>query len=89
MNDMDANRNSTRELKDELARFCLPEVNRDPTRKLAWMNSICILFLLVGILGATSARVPLKSAPAVEEIAPVILETAPPPETVRLDSSPY
>jgi protein TonB len=87
MNNTDANRTSSRELKDELARLCLPGASRDPNRKLAWMNSICILFLLVGILGATPARIPLKTAPPVEEIAPVILEAAPPPETVTVNEN--
>jgi len=32
------------ELTDELARLCLPAMNRDSDRKLAWLNSVCILF---------------------------------------------
>jgi TonB family protein len=87
MNNTDANRISSYELKDELARLCLPGANRDPNRKLAWMNSVCILFLLVGILGATSARISIKSAPPVQEIMPVILEPAPPPETVTANEN--
>jgi protein TonB len=87
MNNTDANRIPSRELKDELARLCLPGASRDPNRKLAWMNSICILFLLVGILGATPASIPLETAPSVEEIAPVILELAPPPETVSANET--
>jgi len=71
-----------RELKDELARLCLPSANRDPNRKLAWINSICILFLLIGIFGAASATVSTKPVPAVEEIAPIAIETPPPPQTV-------
>src|SRR5579862_9582358 len=82
MNNMDANRASSRELKDELARLCLPAASRDPNRRLAWMNSICILFLLIGILGAGPARIPLKPAPPIEEIMPVVLEPAPPPPQV-------
>jgi protein TonB len=87
MNNTDANRISSYALKSELARLCLPEASRDPNRKLAWMNSICILFLLVGIFGATPASIPLKTAPPVEEIAPVILEPAPPPETVTVNEN--
>jgi TonB family protein len=70
------------ELTDELARLSLPAAGRDSNRKFAWMNSICILFLLVGIVGARSARIPLKPAPPLEEIMPVILEPAPPPQIV-------
>ena len=50
---MDANQTSPAyELKDELARLCLPAANRDANQKLAWVNSVCILFLIVGIFGA-------------------------------------
>ena len=87
MNNTDANRIPSRELKDELARLCLPGASRDPNRKLAWMNSICILFLLIGIVGATPARVPIEPAPPIEEIAPVILEPAPPPQTVTANEN--
>src|SRR5258708_20183265 len=87
MNNTDANRMPARELKDELARLCLPGAGRDPNRKLAWINSICILFLLIGIVGATPARVPIRPAPPIEEIAPVILEPAPPPQTVTANEN--
>ncbi len=82
MNNTDANRMKVYELKDELARLCLPSAGRDPNRKLAWLNSICILFLLIGVFGAGPAVIPEKLVPAVEEIAPVVLEVTPPPETV-------
>lgn len=53
MSNTNANRISPGyELKDELARYCLPSANRDANLKLAWVNSICILFLLIGIAGA-------------------------------------
>jgi protein TonB len=80
---MESNQTTRRyELSDELARLSLPAAQRDPNRKLAWINSICVLFLLIGILGTTPARVPIRPAPPIEEIAPVILEPAPPPQTV-------
>src|ERR1700753_2038938 len=87
MNNADAIRTVPYALKSDLARLCLPGASRDPGRKLAWMNSICILFLLVGIIGATSARIPIKSAPPVQEIMPVILEPAPPPKTVTANEN--
>src|SRR5215469_700074 len=82
MNNTDANRMPARELKDELARLCLPAANRDPNRKLAWMNSVCILFLLIGIFGAAPTAVSTKPVPPIEEIMPVAIETPPPPQTV-------
>jgi TonB family protein len=86
MNNMDVNRTSPRyELKDELARFCLPAANRDPNLKLAWVNSICILFLLIGIFGARRSLISIKPAPPLEEIIPVVVEpiTLPPEKTVE------
>ena len=54
---MDANQTTPRyELKDELARLCLPSASRDVNLKLAWVNSVCILFLLIGIRGRAARR---------------------------------
>src|SRR5271170_4907542 len=83
---MDANRTlPTYELKDELARLCLPSANRDANLKLAWVNSICILFLIIGIFGARRGLIAIKPAPPLEEIVPVILEPMilPPQETIE------
>ena len=87
MNNTDANRISSHVLKSELARLCLPAANRDSSRKLAWMNSICILFLLIGIVGASPARISIKPVPPIEEIVPVVLETIPPPQQVAPDEN--
>jgi protein TonB len=73
-------------LRDELARFCLPSANRDSNRKLAWINSICILFLLIGIFGSKPASIVIQPVPPLEEVIPVIIEpTPPPPQTVTVD----
>jgi TonB family protein len=72
---MDANPTAPAyELKDELARLCLPSASRDPNLKLAWVNSVCILFLIIGIFGARRGLISIKPAPPLEEIVPVILE---------------
>ena len=83
---MDANRTAPAyELKDELARLCLPSASRDVNQKFAWVNSVCILFLLIGILGARRGLIAIKPAPPLQEIVPVILApvTLPPQETER------
>jgi TonB family protein len=69
------------ELKSELARFCLPSAHRDVNRNLAWVNSICILFLLIGIVGAKPAKMVVRHPPPIEEIIPTIIEPPPPPPT--------
>jgi TonB family protein len=81
MNAMDANRNSPGyELTDELARYCLPPANRDPNRKLAWVNSICLLFLIICVAGAKSVSIALQPPPPLPaESVPVLIEPPPPP----------
>lgn len=86
---MDANQTAPPyELKNELARLCLPSANRDANLKLAWVNSVCILFLLIGILGARRGLIAIKPAPPLQEIVPVILApvTLPPPEMERKET---
>jgi periplasmic protein TonB len=79
-----ANRTSSGyELKDELARLCLSTARREPERKLAWVNSVCILFLLIGILGARQGVIAIKPVPPIREVVPVIVQpTVLPPQAV-------
>jgi len=81
---MEANRTSTSyELKDELARLCLTTARREPERKLAWVNSVCILFLLIGIFGARQGVIAIKPVPPIREAVPVVVQsTVLPPQPV-------
>lgn len=88
MNYTDASRITAYELKDELARLCLPTASRDPNRKLAWLNSICILFLLIGIFGARPASVHVQPVPKIEDIAPVALALSPPQTVTPTQTQP-
>ncbi|MGA9453670.1 MAG: TonB family protein [Verrucomicrobiia bacterium] len=84
MNNTDANRTLPGyELKDELARLCLSTARREPERKLAWMNSICILFLLIGIVGARRGIIAIKPVPSIREEVPVVVQpTVLPPQAI-------
>ena len=84
MNNMDANRTTpVYELKDELARYCLPTANQDSNLKLAWVNSICILFLSIGILGARRGLIAIKPVPPIRVEVPVIVQpTVLPPQAI-------
>ncbi|HUD45186.1 MAG TPA: TonB family protein [Candidatus Baltobacteraceae bacterium] len=65
---------ATYQLKSELARVCLPAPDRDAYRRLAWTNSVCIFFLIIGVVGARS-RLPMpKRPPPIEQPIPVIIE---------------
>jgi TonB family protein len=67
---MDANRTT---LKSELARLSLPSADRDGNLKLAWVNSVCILFLLIGIVGARRGAISIRSLAPIREVVPVIV----------------
>jgi protein TonB len=69
------------ELKDELARLCLSTARREPERKLAWANSVCLLFLLIGILGARQGVIAVKPVPLVRQEIPIVVQpTVLPPQ---------
>jgi TonB family protein len=71
------------ELKDELARLCLPSAQRDANLKLAWVNSVCILFLLIGIAGARRGMISIKPVPPIRVEVPVVtLPAVLPPQAV-------
>ena len=67
------------QLKSDLARVCLPAPERAVPRRLAWANSISLLFLLIGVLGAQSRLPALKAVPPLEQPVPGIVEPLPPP----------
>src|SRR5438552_18320923 len=64
-------------LSSDLARLCLPAEFKDSYRKLAWVNSICFLFLVIGLLGLKAPRVVQRPLTQVEEPVPVVFT---PPE---------
>jgi protein TonB len=88
---MDPNRTTSGyELKDELARLCLPAAGRDANLRLAWVNSVCILFLLIGIAGARRGLIAIKPVPPIQEIIPVVIQPLmlPPPTTTEKKEQP-
>src|SRR5215467_9128389 len=64
-------------LSDDLARLCLPQEWKDSYRTLAWVDSICFLFLLVGLIGIKAPRVIHKPLSELTENVPVVFT---PPE---------
>ncbi len=76
------------QLKSELARVCLPSAQRDPNRKLAWVNSLCIFILAIGVLGDKRGSYVLKKPPPLAEPIPIVIEpVAPPPTRVEAQQS--
>jgi TonB family protein len=67
------------QLKSELARVCLPAPHAHDQRNLAWTNSICLLFLAIGLVGFRPAPPPPIAVKPLEEAQPVVIEAPPPP----------
>ena len=79
---MDANTNiPIYRLKSELARLSLHATERESSGRLAWVNSICILFLLIGIFGSRPGKASINPLPPLEVAVPAIVEPLPPPQT--------
>ena len=78
-------------LSDDLARLCLPAEYKESYRKLAYVNSICLLFLIIGLIGIKSPRVITRPLSEVQE--PIAVEFTPPeqqpqPEQPKQDEEP-
>ena len=77
---MDADRTPRAyELNSELTRFYLRGPAEEFNRKFAWVNSICILILLVGIFGSRRGSISTRTSPPVQEVIPAIIEPLPSP----------
>ena len=73
-------------LHSDLAQFCLPAANRDVNRILAYVNSICSLFLAIGLAGINPPVLEQKVPEPVQEFVPV--EIVQPPEPPKTEPQP-
>jgi protein TonB len=64
-------------LSDDLARLCLPQEFRDSYRILAWVDSICFLFLLIGLVGLRPPKIVERPLNQPNDVIPVVFT---PPE---------
>src|SRR6266498_4638119 len=73
-------------LHSDLAQFCLPAANRDANRILAYMNSICALFLAIGLAGINPPALEQKVPEPVQQFMPI--EIVQPPEPPKTEPQP-
>jgi TonB family protein len=66
------------QLKSDLARVCIPAPGRAVPRRLAWTNSVCLLFLLIGVVGNQSRLPGRRAVPPLEQPVPIMIEPLPP-----------
>lgn len=67
---------------EDLVRFCLEMDPAESRRKLAWVNSICAIYLLIGLIGLRPPPLDIvRQAQPAEEIVPTVIE--PPVSTMQ------
>lgn len=66
------------QLRSDLAAYCLPRANRDDARRLAWANSIALLFVAVAFMGLRQPVFVLREVSPLPE--PIRAELLPPVE---------
>jgi len=67
-------------LKDELSQFCLPRSEQDPSRKVAWVNTLCVCVLLIGVVGIQKPVLLLLKLQSEEPQVVQVDDTKPPPQ---------
>lgn len=80
-------------LRSDLAAYCLPAARRDDARKLAWANSIGLLFLVAAAINLRQPdhRLPEPVPPParpLEVLLPPPPQTEPPPESLPKEEIP-
>jgi TonB family protein len=66
------------QLRSDLAIYCLPRASYDETRRLAWANSVCLLFLLVAFVGLRQPVFVIREPEPPPAFIPVELPALPP-----------
>jgi TonB family protein len=75
----------------DLSKLCLPQEYKDANRRLAWANSVCFLFLLVGMVGLRPPQVHIRPLSEVVEAVPVEIiqpDEQPPPKPTEENVEP-
>jgi len=70
-------------LSSDLAKLCLPATFQDENKRLGWINSICFLFLCIGLVGLKMPKFSEKQLAEIVEVVPVVFTPPdePPPTT--------
>ena len=77
-------------METDLPRYCLELDPAEAQRMLAWVNSICFIFLVIGVFNLKPSSPAIhRTPPATLEIAPTIIEPLVTPiQTITANSTP-
>ncbi|MBI4664510.1 MAG: TonB family protein [Verrucomicrobia bacterium] len=73
-------------LRSDLAKLSLPSGIMDENRKLAWVNSICFLFLVIGLIGLNPRKLTPRTLEQSVDAVPVVF--TPPVEPPKVQPEP-
>lgn len=77
------------ETTGSLANFCLGQDVVESRRALAWVNSICLVYLMIGVVGLKPQPIMIKKKLVSEEVVPTVVEpVVPAVQQVSADSPP-
>src|SRR2546428_11680794 len=79
------------ELSSDLARLCLPAEFGDSYRRLAWVDSVCFLFLVIGLIGLRAPKIIERPLTPPPENVPVVFtppKEQPKPQQVVQEEQP-
>lgn len=71
------------QLHSELVRMAMPTAMREEARRLAYVNSVCVLFLAIGLVGLKPPPIHVRTLPEPMEIVPVVY--TPPEELPKVE----
>src|SRR5439155_1339522 len=60
--------------REGLARFCLEPGSAETKRSLAWVNAICLAYLVIGLMGLKPPPIYVVKRATPEEAVPTVIE---------------
>lgn len=69
-----SNRGRNYTLHSELVQMCMPAAQRDRDQKLAWVNSLCLLYVIIGLVGLKPPVQAIRQVPPIEEPLVAVIE---------------
>lgn len=76
------------QLHSELAQYCFPSAMREDGQSLAWINSICLLFLILGLAGLKNPVDTPLPPPPIDDSVPHLFEPVIEPQVVQEEAPP-
>jgi len=69
-------------ITSELSQICLPARRRDSNQHLAWVNSLCVTYVIIGLMGLRPPEPVIRVVEPIQETSVMVIEPEdlPPPQ---------